>query len=144
LYHVLSGFWLRMLFRTLSGLMIFTSFSVFRCGGPFAAVARSLQNLFRCRISFALNAAGLSKRRSWFFQLDLAVIQLVFCTVRQRPSPLFASIERTPEAMNERHLPLSSIPWIVTVPGSYGPPAQPPHHTSKSGHQRSSFSSSLL
>ena len=36
------------------------------------------------------------------------------------------------------------IPWIVTVPGPYGPPAQPPHHTSKNGYQRPSFLSSLL
>jgi hypothetical protein len=67
-----------MFFRTLSGLEIFTSFCVFRCGGPFAAVARSLQNLCRCRISFALDAAGLSQRRCWFFEMDLAVMQLVF------------------------------------------------------------------
>jgi hypothetical protein len=60
-----------MLFHTLSGLEIFTSFCVLRCGGPFAAVALSLQNLFCCRMSFALDSAGLSKRRSWFFKVDL-------------------------------------------------------------------------
>jgi len=38
-FHTLS---LGMLFRTLSGLEILTSFCVFRCGGPFAAVALSL------------------------------------------------------------------------------------------------------
>jgi hypothetical protein len=67
-FHTLS---LRMLFRTLSCLEIFTSFCVFRCGGPFAAVALSLQNLFRCRTSFALDSAGLSKRPSWFFEVVL-------------------------------------------------------------------------
>jgi hypothetical protein len=60
-----------MLFRTISGLEIFTSFCVLHCGGPFAAVALSLQNLFRCRTSFVLDSAGLSKRRSWFFEVDL-------------------------------------------------------------------------
>jgi hypothetical protein len=37
-----------------------------------------------------------------------------------------------------------SITWIVTDFGPYGPPGQPPHHTSKNGHQRPSFLSSLL
>jgi len=60
-----------MLFRALSGMQIFTSFCVFRCGGPFAAVALSLQNLFRCRTSFALDLAGLSKRCSWFIEVVL-------------------------------------------------------------------------
>jgi len=59
-----------MLFRTLSGLEIFTSFCVLRCGGLCTAVALSLQNLFRCRASFALGSAGLLKRRSWFFEVD--------------------------------------------------------------------------
>jgi len=36
------------------------------------------------------------------------------------------------------------IPWIVTVPSPYRPPRQPPHHTSKNGHQRPFFLSSLL
>ena len=71
-YHVVSGLWpLCTHFRcecsfALSGLEIFTSFCVYRCCGPFAAVALSLQNLFRHRISFAQDSAGLSKRRSWF------------------------------------------------------------------------------
>jgi len=60
-----------MLVCTLSGLEIFTSFRVSRCGGPFAAVALLLQTLFRCRTSFALDSAGLWKRRSWFFEVDL-------------------------------------------------------------------------
>jgi len=72
-----------MLFRALSGLEIFTSFCAFRCGGTFAAVALSLQNLFRCRISFAVDAAGQSKTRSWFLKWSFAVMQLVFCTLRQ-------------------------------------------------------------
>ena len=45
-FHTLS---LRMLLRALLGLEIFTSFCIFRCGGPFAVVARSLQNLFYTR-----------------------------------------------------------------------------------------------
>ena len=67
-FHTLS---LRMLLRALSGLEIFTSFCVFRCGGPLAAVALSLQHLFRCRTCFALDSAGLSKRRSWSFDVVL-------------------------------------------------------------------------
>jgi hypothetical protein len=55
-FHTLS---LRMLFRALSGLEIFTSFCVFRCGGPFAAVALSLQNLFRYKTSFAAESLSL-------------------------------------------------------------------------------------
>jgi hypothetical protein len=43
-----------MLFCALSGLEIFTSFYV-----------------FRCRTSFALDAAGLWKRRSWLLEVDL-------------------------------------------------------------------------
>jgi hypothetical protein len=35
-----------MLLRLHSGLEIFTSFCIFRCSGPFAAVALALQNLF--------------------------------------------------------------------------------------------------
>jgi len=61
-----------MLFRALSGMQIFTSFCVFRCGGTFAAVALSLQNLVRCRTSFALDLAGLSKRCSWFIEVVLS------------------------------------------------------------------------
>jgi hypothetical protein len=37
---------LQMLFRAHSGLEIFTPFYVFHCGGPFTAVALSLQWLF--------------------------------------------------------------------------------------------------
>jgi len=46
----------------------FHSFCVFPCGGPFAAVARPLRNLLRYRTFFALDSAGLSKRRSWSFE----------------------------------------------------------------------------
>jgi len=54
-----------MLFHVRSGLEIFTSFYVFRCSGPFAAKSLLLQNLF------ALDAAGLWKRRSWLLEPDL-------------------------------------------------------------------------
>jgi hypothetical protein len=60
-----------MLFRALSGLEIFTSFCVFRCGCPLAAVALSLQHLLRCRTYFALDSVGLWKRRSWSFEMVL-------------------------------------------------------------------------
>jgi hypothetical protein len=59
-----------MLFRTLSGLEIFTSFCILHCGGLCTAVALSLQNHFRCRASFTLNSAGLLKRRSLGFEVD--------------------------------------------------------------------------
>jgi hypothetical protein len=91
---MLSGFWLlhthfslRMLFCAFSFFEIVTSFYVFHCSGRFAAVALSLQWLFRCSnyfpavalslqwlfrctTSFVLDAAGLSKRRHWFIQVD--------------------------------------------------------------------------
>jgi hypothetical protein len=83
-----------MLFRTLSDLEMFTSFCVFRCGGHFAAVALSLQNLLRTRFSWSIEETLLLK---WSF----AVMQLVFCTLPLRPSPPIVSIERIPQAMNE-------------------------------------------
>jgi hypothetical protein len=107
---VVSGLWLLCThFRcecsfALSGLEIFPSFCVYRCCGPFAAVALSLQNLFRHTTSFAPDSAGLSKRRSWFLKWSLAGMQLVLYTLWRRPSPLFASIARLPQAINERHL----------------------------------------
>jgi hypothetical protein len=87
-----------MLFRTLSGLEIFTSFYVFRCGGPFVVVALSLQNLFRRRTSFALDLAGRSKRRSWFFEVVLCSDA---ANLLHHPAATFTSIERIPQAMNE-------------------------------------------
>jgi hypothetical protein len=49
-FHTLS---LRMLFRAHSGMVICTSFCVFRCSSPFAAVALSLQMLLRFRHRFS-------------------------------------------------------------------------------------------
>jgi len=68
-FHKLS---LRMLFGTLSGLEIFTSFGVLRCGGRFAAVALSLQNLFRWK---PLSLPNLFRTR---FSWSIEVMQLVF------------------------------------------------------------------
>jgi hypothetical protein len=42
----------------------------FHSSGLFAAVALSQQTIFRCRTSLSLDAAGLSKRHSWFFDVD--------------------------------------------------------------------------
>jgi len=60
-FHTLS---LRMLFRALSGLQIFTSFCVYCCGGPFTAVALSQQWVFRCSGSFVAVALSLQ----WLFR----------------------------------------------------------------------------
>jgi hypothetical protein len=54
------------------------------------------------QLVYGRDAAGCLK---WIF----AVIQLVFCTLRQGRSPPVAIIERIPQAMTERHLQLSSI-----------------------------------
>jgi len=94
----------------LSGLDIFTSACVFRCGAQFAAVAVSLQWLFCCKTSFAAQPLShwiqLVCRRdtAGFLKWTFAVMQLVICTLRQRPSPPFSSIERIPQTINERHL----------------------------------------
>jgi len=56
------------------------------------------------QLVYRRDAAGFLK---WTF----AVMQLVFGTLQQRPSPLIASIERISEAMTERHLQLGSI-WL--------------------------------
>jgi len=80
---------LRMLFRTLSGLEIFTSFCVLRYGDPFATVTLSQQNLFRSRTSFAPEPLShwiqlvYQREASRFLKWTFAVMQLVFCTLWQ-------------------------------------------------------------
>jgi hypothetical protein len=61
-----------MLFRAVSGLQMLT------CFVSLAAVALSPQWLFRSKTSFALDAAGLSKRHCWFFEENFAMMQLDF------------------------------------------------------------------
>jgi hypothetical protein len=78
-----------MLFRTLAGLKIFTSFCVSRCSGPFAAVALSLQNLFHCKTSFAAGPVSYLIQLLYrtdvagFLKSTFAVGQLVICTLMQ-------------------------------------------------------------
>jgi hypothetical protein len=118
--------------------------SSFACIFRFSALLLWSYQFKDCRVRGFLACLLLWRfgNKNWYIYVPIDTRTFLFTNRTGQ----FANWGRFPNRTKYVNSPrsCSRIPWIVTVPGPYGPPAQPPHHTSKNAHQRPSFLSSLL